>query len=787
MRRKCREFLKNGKLYRDDRGATLVVVIVSMLLLSVLASVILYTTYVNYKIKVTELHSTDNFYTAEMVMEEIKAGLEKEVSESFTEAYLDVMQNYNAYNAVERTIQFQNKYLGGLQKRLASAEHPNQVNKDVLENYISPEHETRGAIVELEIRTEGDSDPSLIKYTDSILIKGLELTYTDTSGYVAVIATDIVLKIPNMFFEEGGSLPDVLAYSLIADKELHFINGGTYTVKGSIYGGSKGIFILPGANVSFTKAETDGDNLVVTGGNVNVTGTGGEDSARLSVSGDSALWADGIAVDSAGISLLGSSYVQDDLTVNGKNCSVTLSGVYYGFGYKSVSTVDYGAQDSSSILINGAHTSLDMSALTVLGLAGQAYIGTTDADGDGVEDEAGVIIGEDGNVYDTSGNQSVRMGESLSVRSNQLAYLVPAECIGYINGECVLGSNPVSLASYQEYVDAAAGAGAAGSVEVDLSKATLGGEGSVSLHEYGASWQKVFYQAAGSGTNAWVYYYLKFNSAQQANRFFADYYNQNKAALNRYMQTYLSDYRVPAGLTKMNLAGNAVYFDPGAGESGTGEFVLEPAGMTGGEVPEGTDPALAMIAEYEGYANTFKALNVNLTMNYAALTQEQIDRASVFHNVVDVEKLRLYMDGEAIKEVAAVGGQKILLVDNEAGGEYTIPADSSVKAVVATGDVRVSSSFRGMILSGGKIYVTNDAVIEPDPNAVSLALQADGGKILACFREGEAFTELPAVPGGPTGTPSPTPGEGEPSGTPEEENDEITTESLVSYRNWKKY
>ena len=800
MSKKDRSRFKNIQLHKDNRGSTLVVVIVAMFLLCTLASIILYTTYINYTIKTTELRSTDNFYTAESVMEEIKAGLEWEVSNAYTDAYLYVMQNYSSGDGtgeVLRTTNFQTRYVNYLKDKF-DPDGDKKIELALLYGYLSElQTDSDGNVLftaDGEVtfpdgshaKLELNQPESLVAYTDGVWIKGLQLNYTDQNGYVAVIATDIALRIPNMTFEEQNNLPGILAYSLIADQKLYLgvnendiTEGGSYMVRGSVYGGSDGIFVR-NSQAAFEAAEAGGAYIVVTGGNVEVQGLSGSD-AKFSTAGNASLWADGITVDSGVLNLSGESYVQDDLTVNGKNSEITLGGHYYGFGYQSVSTTARGPKNSSSILINGTGIKLDLSSLTELGLAGQAYIGTTDADEDGVADDRELIADDgsvptdaEGNPLNVSANTDVRMGESLSIRSNQLAYLVPPECIGYIDGECVLGSNPITLSQYQEFQANRLAPEVISSQEVDLSKVTLGEETSLTLSGYGASWQKVFYQAAGTGNNAWVYYYLTFNSAEQANAFFTDYYSQNKAWMNSYLHNYLAEYHVPASVEKLNLAGNAIYYD-----DENREFVLQPASTS--STPE---EVLMLLAEYERYSNTNKALNINLTTNYAALTQDQLDRNSVFQNIVDVEKLREYMGGASELSVTAAGGQKVVLIDNAegtggevgatpAGGVYVVPSDSDIVAVVATGDVKVNRNYKGMILSGGQIFVTSSARIEPDPDAVSLALQADSGRLLECFWEGKSIAGVPG------GTPTPSPGA--------EESDVVATDELVVYRNWKKY
>ena len=36
------------------------------------------------------------------------------------------------------------------------------------------------------------------------------------------------------------------------------------------------------------------------------------------------------------------------------------------------------------------------------------------------------------------------MGESITVKGGQIAYLVPTECLGVYNGETIIGQNPVT-------------------------------------------------------------------------------------------------------------------------------------------------------------------------------------------------------------------------------------------------------------------------------------------------------------------------------------------------------
>ena len=70
--------------------------------------------------------------------------------------------------------------------------------------------------------------------------------------------------------------------------------------------------------------------------------------------------------------------------------------------------------------MNGKKTVLDMSELRVLMLAGHSFVN-----------------------FNAGANSHVLMGESLSAKPNQLAYLVPESCLGQLGGEPV--SNPYSI------------------------------------------------------------------------------------------------------------------------------------------------------------------------------------------------------------------------------------------------------------------------------------------------------------------------------------------------------
>ena len=158
----------------------------------------------------------------------------------------------------------------------------------------------------------------------------------------------------------------------------------------------------------------------------------------------------------------GRMYVANDLILSGKGSSVSLAGQYYGYGNTNASTNnatvekkdDEGnpvldgegnpvmedvavnpASSSSAIVINGKDSTVDLLGLTTLQLAGRAY----------------VSLPQEGEA--DNGLPHVLMGESISVKSNQIAYLVPPECVGTLDGKTIIGQNPIPFTTWSEMLN----------------------------------------------------------------------------------------------------------------------------------------------------------------------------------------------------------------------------------------------------------------------------------------------------------------------------------------------
>ena len=80
----------------NNKGSTLVLVIIVLAIVSVFAVVALSISLYNFQMKITDKNVKDNFYSAETVLDQICVGLQGDVSKAYSGAYSEVMQNYNS-------------------------------------------------------------------------------------------------------------------------------------------------------------------------------------------------------------------------------------------------------------------------------------------------------------------------------------------------------------------------------------------------------------------------------------------------------------------------------------------------------------------------------------------------------------------------------------------------------------------------------------------------------------------------------------------------------------------
>lgn len=413
--------------------------------------------------------------------------------------------------------------------------------------------------------------------------------------------------------------------------------------------------------------------------------------------GNSSIWAENIMTtgkSAATLDVNGNMYVADDLALNAKESKVKLQGNYYGYNFQK----NYGAGDtvatdadfSSAIMINGKSSSLNIQNLKYLLLAGRTYISR-------------------GN---NSSNTDIQMGESIAARTNQLAYYVPERYVKVESGESTLLKWNDNDAQNVEKKYPIGESDYAASIHVDPVKLDgwLNNANPIVPYYY---------------TNG-VNYYLNFKSQQDANEFYAAYYAGNTGKAGGLAGTYLDKNALiidEHNKVIMTLSGDIMY------RTKPEEMFQEKAVTI---EPDNWKDSAGLLWDYcSKLAVSYKSLELGLKDFGQSVTpdqvrfsvtdengREKIDKSidPLFDKLIDRSALQEEIakhknpgdTGYAVYKPAA----DVYLIDNT--GVYDLPTSITKGIVVATGSVKVSGNFEGLIISGGK--VTFDANVQVKGN-----------------------------------------------------------------------
>ena len=729
---------------QQNQGFSLFTVLIAVSFVGILGLLVLYIALSNFNMKITDLKGKDSFYTAERALEEIRTGLQEDVGNAMSKAYTQVLESYNVENRSQdssmdrqRQSEFQDCFITELMRTLrVSKTEDNIYNMERLRGYVDLKYD--GSKESLIITNPAGSAPlmkavkNVGKNTENngVLLKNLKVIYVDEKGRAAIICTDIRLLVPEVQFPTPSTLPDLMNMIVVADKGI--VCEGTEStptsINGSIYAGN-----LPSA----LAADSETSIKVIPGASLNVESGDkvvckGEISVGLNSTFTSAesvnLWARGLNADSVqNVSLSGSTYFADDLTVTGKNNNVKISGNYYGYGsYESATSDDCVAKDqyeksgltgaalSSAIVINGKNTTLDLSDTQKLMIAGRNYIASSKV-----------------KANNRSNTNDVATGESLTVKGTQLAYLVPKEVLG-------ASGNPLTYDAYLALLNGAKDI----SVNWDAAVEAWGGR---TLRDIGVDSEKpvqtVFYN------DGFVYFYLNFTDAQKSADFMQMYYQNNptvKANMDKYLSFYFGG--EDSGITVKDADSYLRYITNGNALSYSG---ADAQGNT--QQATSVNPGEKILQEQVGYQNSWYALNRKMITSYDLLNKAVKEDAegkthnetdgdrSVYDNLVNEKKMISYIKDTVKDDTGKYvftasdedGGLQAIMYDNgENGMNQTLKISQSdadkLRLVVCTGDVEIESGvkFQGIIMAKGTITLRAGAQLESAPLEAARVFQA---------------------------------------------------------------
>lgn len=693
----------------NNNGSTLILIVICIAFVSILGTLLLSLTVSNLQMKTIDHKSKSNFYNAETALDEIKAGIGQETAAALETAYKSIMeqfitQEFISLSSEAKKARFVNVFIDALYSSLKESLNYYDMNR--LLDYV-----TNNQVV---FETTPGNNLLLVEVNKkTITLKNIKISYTDDEQYKTSISTDIIITTPSMSFQPGSdNLPSYSDYSLIADNSIKLDAATDVEASGNIYAGINGINLDNASIFSLSNAAK-----IVTRGDVSV----GERS-KLNIVGNSKLWAMNIAtIKGAGsgltteINIDSDCYVGDDLMLNAVNSLVKITGEYYGYSYAAGKSSESTASSnnpshSSAIILNGANATMDLSASNYLFLSGRAYLDPNTG----------------GNTWNSGGaggsgqtpQETIQTGESLAIKGNQIAYLVPDEYMW-----CNTSRVPYNIYENRP------------TIEVDFSKPIGASATIANITDYVDGYTKIFYQATG-GVKL-VYYYLKFKSDEKATEYLQKYYERNNSSsspgiIDNRVGSYAKSILLNDSLQSIVSAGNIFTFD-----KNTNKSALIPNSVKTDSRNASYDAMLnikdTLITQYEAIRTT-----LNEHSHVGAY-----DTTSVFNTLINKELIHQDSGSESL----IINGKRIILddyvvtvVDNALSTPYELktagdlPNGGLKGIVIATGSVNIRNDFEGLVLSGGVITLASGVKVTASSVLIETILSLNNDSVNKYFR-----------------------------------------------------
>lgn len=424
----------------NNQGSTLILVLIIVSFIAILGTVCISTAMVNFKMKNVDKEAKRTFYTSEEAVDEIYAGLGKLSMQMLDSSYQEVMaevteqtnlsgvfltyrmSNDTANNKLRQ--KFTEKMVSLMASPNDTAVNAWQVTDGTklldasyktalitklnlfLENPAKANVKSIGAF---RIDVAAGSNANINIYTITFSDCVVEYINKDT-GYYSDVTFNGVVSFPDIkvaFTEEADEPYKAFKdYVLIGNEGIDIAQNKIVNVGSSVFAGSAGLNVAAGSTFNIKTTEPNPMSKLITSGNINLHGASGTAFGVVNTN----VWCNNLYALVGGKSNVNidnnsSLFVKDDLQIDGDGSNVTIAGSYYGYSYEGVTANAENDDKSSAIIVNGTGASLDMSNISTLVIGGRAYV-----------DFVGLA-----STYVT--------GESLSLKGNQEAYLVPSSLI----------------------------------------------------------------------------------------------------------------------------------------------------------------------------------------------------------------------------------------------------------------------------------------------------------------------------------------------------------------------
>lgn len=367
--RKTNSFEKLNKISKDNKGSVMITVLVAFLFVAVLASIILATVTVNFKMRSIDRRTKDEFYYAEKALNDLYNGIGQECSEIMGETYNDVLSKYKksddstymdeeeAYKSFKKAFvtafykdiaQNQaDKFSAYVVKDTSKKGSSDKASRAIVKNYGTIKYYNNSSRSEsYTISSESDV---IIEKIGFIVIEGVKVQSNpdanENVGYISEINTDIVVEVPRVsFFTTNNRAYD---YAILANDGIELESNAIVKANGNVYGGTLPFTEIADNVSSYKKAadyggitlnenstfEINDAAYVVSGGDITLNG--GELSInQKNTMLNNQIWFENIEVNKPSvINVNGDLFAADDLQINSgaDGSTAVIKGSYYGY------------------------------------------------------------------------------------------------------------------------------------------------------------------------------------------------------------------------------------------------------------------------------------------------------------------------------------------------------------------------------------------------------------------------------------------------------------------------
>ncbi|MCR5608366.1 MAG: hypothetical protein K6G26_04825 [Lachnospiraceae bacterium] len=509
-------------------------------------------------------------------------------------------------------------------------------------------------------------------------------------------------------YNNGSTLSDEFKRYCLISSELDINSNCEVNIKGNIWAGDGGIKIKDG----LTKCKVECDSMYAGGGlnltdcyNKTSTGVTNFKMSMLAGSKSDSLYpylaAKKIVVDSSNpasndtdnnnknLDVSAACIVGDDLVLESPYSTASFTGTYSGVGSGATSF----GNSRSSIILNGKYSSLDMQ-LEALLLAGQACV-----NGSLINNIGDTDLGVN---FDSKSLNDIVTGESISVRGNQAAYLIPVEYLPF-------SGNPVLIDEYNTVIynyDGSSNNERLTNLKNEIVSNISAAKPDVAAHL--ADTNKIatyFYKPYG--TTQLVYFYYNFSEAGAKLYFQENYMNGATDMINQFASL------IPVKSININ---SVVY-------NVMGNFVTR-ADSVSQEVRAATGDA--------GGADNARRRYNNLKAFFSTSTSAVTNADGSAYDYNSASALNYLIKWENIQKSPAestnvidstIDGYRVLVVDNKDFSAVEVP-NGFCGIVIATGDVKVATgNAKGLFVAQGKVTLSVNANIEADTTIINAILR----------------------------------------------------------------